>query len=95
MTTLAPPEPLSSLRHELAAARDQGADFASAWPTAVRIVLRNHHGNNFARREWIVAIRETKLAWQEAFERTGDPVAWASVVDLVDELGAAPHRLLA
>ena len=54
--------------------------------------MRPHRGEN--RRQWELAVGSTKPAWRDAYERRGDPATWASVADLVDELGAAPHRLL-
>ena len=96
MTTAAPPSeqtPLTKLRDELTSSRAAGVPlFSTAWPRAVRIALRDHHGNGVSRREWIVAMKETQDAWESAFYSRDDPAGWTELPDLMGEYGPAPRR---
>jgi hypothetical protein len=59
----------TELRLRLAIARDHGHSFDSAWTLALSAVLEQERDSE--RREWWVALRETRDVWEAAYRGEG------------------------
>lgn len=59
------PEPLVLLRLELSRRRRAGAQFAGAWPIALRVVLAASGDGQ----EWAGILEATRPAWERAYDR--------------------------
>jgi hypothetical protein len=65
------PRPVEALRMELQRLRSQDVSFSLAWSAAVQLALAPLPSQT--RREWQLALHETRSAWQSAFYRMPAP----------------------
>lgn len=72
----------AEVRHRLAAARRAGETFTAAWPAAVSAALELVGPTE--RDHWLGALRYTKPAWRDGWDRAPLP-PWQSILLIVED----------